>query len=355
MHHRITTCVLFVLLSLASIQGASGQDIPRRPDGKPDLSGTYDVGTLTPLLRPERYGNRVEMTAEEAEALESYWATNMAKDYEPSNPDRTAPPEGGVAVQIPEAEGAAGKTGGYNHFYLDNGTTAFKLDGKYRTSILTDPPNGHMPPLTELGRQRAQYAALNRHENTGTAWWMDREVGPYDDVELRPLAERCILARGAAGAPVLPSGYNNIKRVVQTDDYVMITIEWMHDVRIIRLNDERLPEDLLQWSGDSIGSWDGDTLVVETTNYREGNGVSRAALGLRVIERFSRIDADTLRYQFTVHDPAFQQPYSGEYPWPSTDDLLYEYACHEGNYSLGGILRGARLLEQEAKEDSSSP
>ncbi len=169
------------------------------------------------------------------------------------------------------------------------------------------------------------------------------------------MAERCILTRGASGPPSMPGMYNNLKTIVQTDDHVMILIEWMHDARIVRLDSEHLPDSVRKWSGDSIGWWEGDTLVVDTTNFREISGsVARASRDLHVVERISRIDADTLRYQFAVEDPVYETAWSGEYPWPATGNRLYEYSCHEGNYALGGILRGARLLEQEAIEQDAS-
>ena len=323
-------------------------DIPRRSDGKPDLSGTYDIATLTPRVRPAKYGDRLDLTAEEAAALESHWKGNLAKDFEPSDPNRGAPPEGGVGIYVPEFTGAAGKVGGYNAFFVDIGDSAFKLDGKYRTSILTDPPNGRYPALSKEGKLRREKRAAFRHENTGTAWWLDMDSGPYDDPEVRPLAERCIFTSGATGPPSMPGMYNNLKTIVQTDDYVMILVEWMHDARIIRMNAEHGPSTVRTYTGDSVGHWEGDTLVVDTINFKEMQGDSRSADQMHVVERFSRIDGDTLLYQFTVDDPSYDEPWSGEYPWPATENLLYEYACHEGNYAMGGILRGARLLENEA-------
>ncbi|HUP22895.1 MAG TPA: hypothetical protein VNB06_08130, partial [Thermoanaerobaculia bacterium] len=178
----------------------------------------------------------------------------------------------------------------------------------------------------------------------------------YDDPELRPLGERCLLGFGStAGPPMLPVMYNNMKRIVHTDDTVMILAEMNHDVRVVRLDSEHEPAEIRKWMGDSIGWWDGDTLVVDTTNFREDTGLSMASKDLHVVERFTRIDADTLLYQFTVEDPStWSQPWSGEYPWPASDDRVYEYACHEGNYALGGILRGARLLEREAAEKAKT-
>ncbi|HVS63833.1 MAG TPA: hypothetical protein VMT85_10085 [Thermoanaerobaculia bacterium] len=338
-------------------ENAGESEIPRRPDGKPDLSGTYDVATLTPLSRPGRFAEKATFTEEEAKQFAAYWLGNLAKDSEPSDPNRAAPPEGGTEVAVPEFSGAAGGVGGYNAFYVDIGESAFKLDGEYRTSIIVDPPNGRMPPMTPEARaERAEQGKLRR-ENDGTAWWLDLdlEVGPYDDPEIRGVGERCLLGFGSTGGPpMLPVMYNNMKRIVQTDDTVMILAEMNHDARVVRLDSEHVPPELRFWMGDSIGWWEGDTLVVETTNFRDETGFGAGSRNMKVTERFSRIDGDTLRYRFTVEDPTvWTEPWTGEYPWPETDDRVYEYACHEGNYSLGGILRGARLLEREAEAAKS--
>ena len=336
--------------------GLAGEsEIPRRPDGRPDLSGTYDVATLTPLSRPGRFAEKATFTEEEAKQFAAYWLGNLAKDSEPSDPNRSAPPEGGTEVAVPEFSGAAGGVGGYNAFYVDIGESAFKLDGEYRTSIIVDPPNGRMPPMTEEARAERTEQAKLRRENDGTAWWLDLdlEVGPYDDPEIRGVGERCLLGFGSTGGPpMLPVMYNNMKRIVQTDDTVMILAEMNHDARVVRLDSEHAP--LRFWMGDSIGWWEGDTLVVETTNFRDETGFGAGSRNMKVTERFSRIDGDTLRYRFTVEDPTvWTEPWTGEYPWPETDDRAYEYGCHEGNYALGGILRGARLLEREAEAAKS--
>ncbi|MEE2777839.1 MAG: hypothetical protein VYE73_13880 [Acidobacteriota bacterium] len=342
----IATAILTLAAPAALIAAKDSTDIPRRPDGRPDLSGTYDIATLTPRARPAEYGDRLELTAEEAKALADHWNGNFGKDSLPSDPDREAPPKGGVSVYAPELTGAAGKVGGYNAFFLDKGNNAFQIDGKYRTSILTDPPDGQYPARSALGKRLQEERAYFRHENTGTAWWLEEglETGPYDHPEQRPLAERCIFTGGASGPPIMPSLYNNLKTIVQTDDYVMINIEWMHDTRIIRIDGEHGPDTVTSLTGDSIGRWDGDTLVVETRSFTERPGVAK---GFQVVERFRRTDEDTVVYSFKVDDPAFSEPYSGEYPWPRTDNRLYEYACHEGNYAMGNIMRGARLLEEE--------
>ncbi|MBM3728703.1 MAG: hypothetical protein FJW40_25160 [Acidobacteria bacterium] len=320
---------------------------PRTPDGKPDFSGVYDIASLTPLTRPKSLGDRLTLTDAEAQTIARQeeavrQATNRASD-----PNRKAPPVGGDG-----SLGPAGNVGGYNSFWVDRGQGAFKIDGKWRTSILTDPPDGQMPPLTPLGKELAARRAVMGRPNRGDAFWITENMkqGPYDDPELRPLAERCLLAFGAsAGPPMLPVMYNNLKQIVQTKDRVLILNEMVHDVRVIRLNAQHDPPEIRKWLGDSIGHWEGDTLVVDTTNFTDSPGLGQATRNLHIIERFTRLDAKTLSYKFTVEDPTiWTRPWSGEVAWPATDQRIYEYACHEGNYSFTGILKGARVLEADA-------
>jgi hypothetical protein len=335
--------------------------IPRTADGKPDLSGTYNIATLTPLVRPAKYGDNLELTREQALAIEEEEKAFLAKGAGPSDPNRSAPPEGGappVGLDESFAEfSGAGNVGGYNNFWIDRGSGAFEIDGLYRTSILVDPKNGQMPPMTPGGQKRMAALFGQFRPNDGTAYWLGKQgPGPFDDPELRPHAERCLLGFGSTGGPpMLPVLYNNLKRIVQTPDTVMILAEMNHDVRVVRLDGEHEPPAIRRWMGDSIGWWDGDTLVVETTNFNDNPGLFFASRDLKVTERFTRVDADTLWYEFTVDDPTtWTRPWSGEYTWPGTDEKVYEYACHEGNYALGNILRGARLLEREAQTKGGS-
>ncbi len=338
-----------MLLALAAVLALAGlpayaaeDDIPRLPNGKPDLSGNYDLASLTPFERPEKYGDQAYMTADEAAQIEKAAAAGMAVADSASNPDREAPPAGGDG-----SGGAAGDVGGYNAFWVDPGTKTYKVDGKFRTSILYDPPNGRMPPLTAEGKARRAKARPYVFKNTGTAWWLDEgvEKGPYDDPESLAVIERCLFPSGLL--PSRPVLYNNLHTIVQTDTHVVILVEWMHEARVIRLDSEHSPGELASLSGDSIGRWEGDTLVVETTNFLFKPEAHR---NYRLVERFTRTGKDTLLYDFTVHDEDYEAPYSGQFTWPQTQDRLYEYACHEGNYSMGGILRGARLLESEARQ-----
>jgi hypothetical protein len=196
--------------------------------------------------------------------------------------------------------------------------------------------------MTAEGMKRASLD-IKDGENTGTAWWVDQPVGPYDDPEQRPLGERCLLGFGStSGPPMLPVMYNNMKRIVQTGDHVTILVEMNHDARVVRIGGEHPPASIRKWMGDS------------TTNFREQSGFSLASADLHVVERFTRIDRGTLLYQFTVDDPStWAKPWSGEYIWPASSERVYEYACHEGNYALGNIMRGARILEDEARAGKS--
>ena len=316
---------------------------------RPDLSGTYDIATLTPLTRPAKFGERLALTADEARAIERQEAAIVAATSRKSDPNRSAPPAGGDGSQ-----GPAGNVGGYNSFWVDRGTGAFQIDGKFRTSIITSPANGQLPAMTPEAIKKARERAKYNRPNDGVAFWVKEGLnpGPYDDPELRPLAERCLLAFGtSSGPPMLPVMYNNLKRIVQTNDTVMILNEMVHDARIIRINGKHEPPEIRRWMGDSIGKWEGSTLVVDTTNFNDTPALFNATRDLHVVERFSRIDAKTLRYQFTVEDPnVWTKPWSGEILWPATDQRVFEYACHEGNYSFEGILKGARILEKEAEK-----
>jgi hypothetical protein len=324
---------------------AAAADVPRTSSGKPDLSGTYNVATLTPLERPEEFGDNLYLTPAEAQKITDKQASDRADAHQVSDPNRTAPPPGGDG-----SPGAAGNVGGYNSFWIDNGDDPSILDGKFRTSIITYPQNGRQPPMTASGQQRMAGFLTLFKENTGTAWWLDQAgPGPYDDMELRPNAERCMLSFGStSGPPMLPSAYNNLKRVVQTESHVMILAEMIHDARVIRLDGEHNPSEHRTWMGDSVGHWEGDTLVVDTTNFGPKPALLGADSNLHVIERFTRLEDGNLKYAFTVDNrESWETSWGGEYPWPRTDDKVYEYACHEGNYALGNIMRGARILEAD--------
>ena len=332
----------FALSAFAVSTLAGPEDFPRTASGKPDFSGSYDIATLTPYTRDHKHGDNLHLDPDAAAAVEAGAAKAVNADLQPSDPDR-APPEKGADV------------GAYNFYWMDPGTTMSKIGGKYRTSIIVDPPNGRLPEISDAGKaRRATLKQKGWFQNTGTAWWMATGAKPYDDMETQPLVDRCLYL-DIVTVPIRPIIYNNLKTIVQTEDHIMILVEWMHWARIVRLNSEHLADDMRSLAGDSIGRWEGDTLVVDTTNFLLEPGVPRD--GLRVVERFSPLDANRLRYQFTVHDSDYVAPYTGEYPWPKTDSSLYEYACHEGNYAMGNTLRGARRLEKvwmESRETTVS-
>ena len=338
------------VLIVVAAQMAWG-DIPRTADGKPDLSGYYDTATITPLERPE--DAEEFLTEEAAAARAAQTAEGLAAGSANQDPDRGAPPVGGDG-----SRGAAGNVGGYDSFWVDPGEQNFQIDGKYRASIVIDPPDGRRPPLTEAAQERlrSQYRGMRR-QNDGTAWWLEFDGrGPYDDPEIRPLPDRCLIGFGStAGPPMLSTLYNNHKRIVQTPDHVMFLTEMVHDARIVRINDEHVSPEMRRWFGDSIGWWDGDTLVVDTINFNDTPSMRMATRDLHVVERFTRIDENSVLYNFTVSDPnTWEGPWTGEYVWPQTDEPVYEYACHEGNYAMGNILRGARRLEREAMAAQST-
>jgi hypothetical protein len=346
-------------LAVAPVALAQG-DIPRTPSGRPDLSGTYDVSTLTPMQRPTDLADKQFLTDEEAAEIAAQELQRNIARQQDSDPNRPAPPQGGDG-----STGAAGNVGGYNSFWIDRGTGAFQINGEWRTSILIDPPNGRFPSpsparTAALAAARERRAALGagetpvvrRFQNDGTAYWLEAGLdaaGPYDNMEQRPFAERCILSfSSTAGPPMMPALYNNHKRIVQSEDTVVILVEMVHDARVVRMNAEHDPPEIQKWLGDSIGWWEDDTLVVETTNFRDTPAYSRGSKDMKVTERFRMESADKLVYTFTVEDSSvWSAPFTGEYAWPRSDNKVFEYACHEANYALEGIMHGARLLEAD--------
>ncbi|MEE2777317.1 MAG: hypothetical protein VYE73_11240 [Acidobacteriota bacterium] len=323
-------------------------DIPRTASGHPDLSGTYNAATLTPLSRPAEFGENLYLTPDEAEKLAAAERDRNAEASSASDPNREAPPEGGDG-----SPGPAGNVGGYNNFWIDRGDDVFTVDGKFRTSIIIDPSNGQMPKMTTEGQARqAKFLQTFFRQNKGTAWWVEKDAGaagPYDDMEQRDNYERCILGFTGA-APTIPSLYNNYKAIVQTDDHVMILIEMVHDARIVRMSSEHPGPEVKKWLGDSIGWWEGDTLVVDTTNFHpKAAGFMGGTENAHVVERFTRQEDGNVLYNFTIKDDSYWEgAWTGEYVWRASAEKVYEYACHEGNYALGNIMRGARLLEEEA-------
>jgi hypothetical protein len=334
-----------VLLGTVFVQA----EIKRTATGKPDFSGVYDTGTLTPLQRPEFLGETEYLYPWFADLLN--WAAGLAIEWaseSESDPDREAPPAGGDG----DNTAGSGGVGGYNAFWIDPGSEVFEMDGKVRTSVIYDPPNGRQPEmvLEAQGRLGALYQSF-LYENDGKASWLAHDgPGPFDGPESLAPSERCLISFGST-VPTISSLYNNYKRIVQTEDHVMILQEMVHDARIIRIDSEHSPDVNRKWLGDSIGYWEGDVLVVETKNFKNVNGLPGADENLHVVERFSMAETGNLIYDFTVvDDTAWTQPWSGKYVWQASEGKVYEYACHEGNYAMGNILRGARLLESEWQE-----
>ena len=324
-----------VLLSFVLVQtlAIAQEDFPRTASGKLDFSGHYDVSTLTPIERPSEFGDRLTLSPEELEALRDREINVRATRSAPT-PDRNAPEVGS-------------DVGGYNYFWYNKGSDGFAIDGEYRTSILTSPENGRMPALTPEGQAKADAAPKYSWPEKDGAWWLETGDHPYDGPEKLSLRDRCLFHIDST-IPVTPRVYNNLKTIVQTDDYLMLYIEWMHWPRIIRINDEEhQPAALATLDGDSIAWWEGDSLVVESVNFLFQ---PQQPADRRVIERF-RPNADGgLVYSFTVEDADYTDPYSGEMAWPKTKQIPYEYACHEGNHALSGILAGARFQEVEQRQ-----
>ena len=320
---------------------ASG--VPRTPDGKPDLQGFWDFRTITPLERPASLANKAFLTDEEARALEQQNADRRARASASSEPRTGARPPGGGGQAV----------GAYNDFWIDGGATVV---GDRRTSLIIDPPDGRVPAAVPGASRQAGSLAEDlaatppiRVLATGA-----RADGP----ESRGLSERCLVGFNS-GPPMVPSGYNNHMQIVQTSSHVAILNEMNHDVRIVPLDGRAaLPGSLRQWAGVSRGHWEGDTLVVRTTNFTDKTASFSPSVAtavgsgatLTLIERFRRADATTLHYEFTVEDPStFTRPFTALVPMQKSDQPVFEYACHEGNYGLMNVLRGARAEEEAAQ------
>jgi len=297
--------------------------VPRAPDGHPDLQGIWSNQTLTPIERPAQFASKPYFTKAEAAVYEK-------QIMEQRDTDRSSGEHG---------EEDASRA--YNQAWWDWGTHVMKT---LRTSMVIDPPDGHVPPMTpqaqkEFDEAHAHFAAH-----------------PADGPEDRPLSERCVLFP-TAGPPMLPEPYNSNYEIVQTHDYVTIMPEMNHDIRMIPMDGRpHLPKEVRQWKGDPRGHWEGDTLVVETTNFNS-NDKPRFGIdydgwtdqNLRITERFTRTDPDTIIYQATIDDPtAYTKPWTVELVLNKRDEQIYEYACHEGNYSMTDMLSGARTEEKKA-------
>jgi len=287
---------------------------PRTPDGHPDLQGIWDFRSAPPLERPARFTGREFMSTDEAAAYE-----REALAREDGRPPDDARTEQSV----------------HPSWWLDYGK---KVVGTLRTSLIIDPPDGKIPKQSEEGQRRAAERRVAA-----------RTHGPADSYENRSLQERCI-TRGLPEV-LLPGPYNNNLQIVQTPTHVVLLTEMIHDARVVPMNSPHAPPSLRGWMGDSRGKWEGDTLVVDTTNFTDRTNFRGSGANLHLVERFTRIDANTLEYRFTVDDPTtWTRPWTAAYPMVKTAGPIYEFACHEGNYGLRNILSGARAEELELKK-----
>jgi hypothetical protein len=299
--------------------------VPRTADGQPDLQGIWEFRTITPLERPRSLGSKAFFTDEEAAKFEQ-------EENRRQNRDLIDPKVGGLNYP-------AGGVIPYNEIWYDRGDKVVKTK---RTSLIVDPPDGRLPPMTPEGQKKAERRAVEARNN---------QLGrPHaDSWEDRPLGERCILGSNA-GPPITPGPYNNNVQLFQNSDYVVLLTEMIHDVRIVPL-DGRPHGNVPQWKGEPRGHWEGNTLVVETKNFKRETNLAGSSANTHLIERFTRTDADTLLYEFTVTDPTvWTKPWTAEIPMARGDGPIYEFACHEGNHAMVGILAGARADEKAAEE-----
>lgn len=288
---------------------------PRTPDGQPDLQGVWTNATLTPLERPAEFAGKEFLTEQEA-------ADYVKRTLQRVNTDRR---DGGAQVDVGRS---------YNEFWRDRGNG---LVADRRTSLIIDPPDGKIPPYTPEAQKRV---------DDNRAWLREHATdGPED----RSLAERCI-AWTTAGPPMLPGPYNNDLQIVQAPGYVAILNEMIHDTRVIPLDGRpHVSQNIHEWMGDSRGHWEGNTLVVDTTNFNSEYSFRGSDSNLHLIERFTRVSPGVIQYEFTVDDPTtFIKTWTARIPLNKTSERVYEYACHEGNYALADILAGARDAEKRA-------
>jgi hypothetical protein len=330
MTHRFALLGIAILAIIpAFAQTESSWTVPRARDGHPDFEGIWTNKTITPLERPKELGTKAFFTSEEVKAYTQSTLERNDKDK-----------RGGGVRDVLNA---------YNAFWWDSGTKVLK---NMRTSIIVDPPDGRIPALTphrQAQLQERAEAIKVRCQRPGCAIANSGQVSPADKAEDLDLMTRCI-SFGTV-VPMLPSAYNNDYQIVQAPGVVAIDTEMVHEVRRIPTDgSSHLPSNVREWIGDPRGHWEGDTLVVDSTNFSAVEGRARGAdENLHLIERFTRVGPDTLLYQFTIDDPtAFTKPWSGEIPMTKTDGPLYEYACHEGNIGMRDIIAAAQADEKKA-------
>jgi hypothetical protein len=298
---------------------------PRTADGQPDLQGVWDYRNVTPLQRPAEFATKATLTDAEIAAYEKSRTATLDKDRR----------DGAAQDDVARA---------YNDFWWDYGK---KVLGN-QTSLIVDPPDGKIPKLTPEGQKRAEARRAFQTTNAREEGGVGRGFDSWLD---RPLAERCILW-GVAGPPMAPGPYNNNVQLIQSADWVVIVNEMIHEHRMVPLDGRpHVNENIRLWQGDSRGRWDGNTLVVETTNFNDKRNFQGSSQNMRLTERFTRVAPDTLLYEYTVTDPeTFTKPWTVRFPMVSNPEPMYEYACHEGNYALPHALEGARNLEKAAAE-----
>jgi hypothetical protein len=297
---------------------------PRTADGHPDIQGIWDFSTITPLERPAALGDKEVFTDDEAAAFEREENRRQNRDLIDSATGGLQYPPGGV---VP-----------YNEFWYERGNTVI---ASKRTSLIVDPPDGRLPPLTPQGQKAAELRAIaDRNDQLGNP-----RADSYTD---RSVSDRCLLGFNA-GPPMTPGAYNNHVQVFQSGRDVAFLTEMVHDVRIVPLDGRpHLPPHLRQWKGDSRGRWEGDTLVVDTVNFQRETSLRGSTATTHLVERFTRVDADTLRYEFTVEDRAtWTRPWTAAVLMKKTEGPMYEYACHEGNFAMAHILSGARAADRK--------
>ena len=322
---------------------------PRNALGQPDLEGVWTNVTLTPLERPASYGDRKVLTEKEVAELEGRAIAKVEYENLPTDPN-----QGAEDHTNKNCKGAGGRDCGYNAGWKDSTVMVMRVGGEPRTSFITSPANGRIPPRISsdnAARRAADQREAIQAEGEGGLG----RPGQSDNPETRSLAERC-LAFGNTAGPMMPNGYyNNNMRLIQGSDHVAIVLEMVHDVRMIPIGGKLRTDGVKSWFGESVGRWEGDTLVVETANYHPQTSFRGSSSNLKLTERFTRVAKDRLRYEFKVEDPTvWAQPWGGEYEFYPTQGDMYEYACHEGNYGLEGILAGARAEEAAAKGQAAA-
>ena len=310
---------------------AASTRVPRTPDGKPDLQGIWDFRTVTPMERPAEFANKPFLTEKEAADYEKRITEQRNAD---SNRDESKKTSRG---QVNGTEITADVALAYNDFWWDRGT---KVIGSRRTSLVIDPPDGKIPAMTPAARARVEKLEAARER-------------PAEGPEDRSVGERCLLGFNA-GPPFAPGGYNMNVQIVQTPKYVMLMNEMVHTARVIPMDSRPFPN-LPQWVGTSRGRWEGDTLVIETKGFRGETSFRGSSPNLHLIEKFTRSDNDTLVYQYTATDPTtWVRPWTVEIPLRRTDDQIFEYACHEANYGMTNLLKGARAVDGAAATKTTS-